>query len=201
MPHLLAYCSAKFAATGFSEGLRAELAGTGIRVTTISPGLMRTGSHVNAFYKGHGREEFRWLSLMDGAPVISMDAERAARQIVRAAKRGEAQRILSLPANVLARLHGVAPGLTTGIASLANRVLPSDGVGSQHTRGADLEPSLDSRLYRTVTIWGRKAAERFQHQPAPASAPTRAEKPPSSGDAQPRPLKQPTPAPGEPQPD
>ena len=91
MPHLLAYCSAKFAATGFSEGLRAELAGTGIRVTTVSPGLMRTGTHVNAYYKGHGREEFRWLSLMDGAPVISMDAERAARQIVRAAKRGEAQ--------------------------------------------------------------------------------------------------------------
>jgi NAD(P)-dependent dehydrogenase (short-subunit alcohol dehydrogenase family) len=198
MPHLLAYCSAKFAATGFSEGLRAELAGTGIRVTTVSPGLMRTGSHVNAHYKGHGREEFRWVSLMDGAPVISMDAERAARQIVRAAKRGESQRILSLPANVLARLHGVAPGLTTGIASLANRVLPSDGVGSQHTRGADLEPSLDSRLYRTATIWGRKAAERFQHQPSPAAAPTRAGKPASPNTAEPRPLEQPAPAPGEP---
>lgn len=191
MPHLLAYCSAKFAATGFSEGLRAELAGTGIRVTTVSPGLMRTGTHVNAYYKGHGREEFRWLSLMDGAPVISMDAERAARQIVRAAKRGEAQRILSLPANVLARLHGVAPGLTTGIASLANRVLPSDGVGLQHTRGADLEQSLDSRLYRTATIWGRKAAERFQHQPEGAGSA------PGSGDAEPRPSPEAAPAPGE----
>jgi NAD(P)-dependent dehydrogenase (short-subunit alcohol dehydrogenase family) len=170
VPHLLAYCSAKFAATGFSEGLRAELAGTGIRVTTVTPGVMRTGMHVNAQYKGHGREEFRWFSVGAGAPVISMDAERAARQIVRAAKRGEAQRILSLPANVLARLHGVAPGLTTGIASLANRVLPSDGVSSKPFRGADLERSLDSRLYRTVTIWGRKAAERFQHHEPPAEA-------------------------------
>jgi NAD(P)-dependent dehydrogenase (short-subunit alcohol dehydrogenase family) len=170
VPHLLAYCSAKFAATGFSEGLRAELAGTGIRVTTVSPGVMRTGSHVNAQYKGHGRAEFRWFSVGAGAPVISMDAERAARQIVRAAKRGEAQRILSLPATVLARLHGVAPGLTTGIASLANRMLPSDGVSSRPFRGADLERSLDSRLYRTVTIWGRKAAERFQHHEPPAEA-------------------------------
>jgi NAD(P)-dependent dehydrogenase (short-subunit alcohol dehydrogenase family) len=201
VPHLLAYCSAKFAATGFSEGLRAELAGTGIRVTTISPGLMRTGTHVNAYYKGHGREEFRWLSLMDGAPVISMDAERAARQIVRAAKRGEAQRILSLPANVLARVHGVAPGLTAGIASLANRVMPSDGVGSKPTRGTDIEPSMDSRLYRTVTIWGRRAAERFQQYPAGASAPTRAEKPSSSRDAEPRPFEEPAPSSGDAPPD
>jgi NAD(P)-dependent dehydrogenase (short-subunit alcohol dehydrogenase family) len=191
VPHLLAYCSAKFAATGFSEGLRAELAGTGIRVTTVSPGLMRTGTHVNAYYKGHGREEFRWLSLMDGAPVISMDAERAARQIVRAAKRGEAQRILSLPANVLARLHGVTPGLTAGIASLANRVLPSDGVSSRPIRGAELAPSLDSRLYRTVTIWGRKAAERFQHHPSQAGWPS------ASGETEPRAFEEPAAAQGE----
>jgi uncharacterized protein (DUF2384 family) len=156
---------------------------------------MRTGSHVNAYFKGHGREEFRWLSVGAGAPVISMDAERAARQIVRATKRGEAQRILSLPANVLARVHGVAPGLTAGIASLANRVMPSDGVGSRPTRGADLEPSLDSRLYRTVTIWGRRAAERFQHQPSGAGAAA------GSGDAEPRPFPEAAPAPGESPPD
>lgn len=201
VPHLLAYCSAKFAATGFSEGLRAELAGTGIKVTTVSPGLMRTGTHVNAYYKGRGREEFRWLSVMEGAPVISMDAERAARQIVRATKRGEAQRILSLSANVLARLHGVAPGLTAGIASLANRVLPSDGVGSKPTRGADLAPSLDSRLYRTVTIWGRKSAERFQHHPEAASAAKRAEKASPATEIDPRTFEQPAAGPGEPTPE
>ena len=195
VPHLLAYCSAKFAATGFSEGLRAELAGTGIRVTTVSPGLMRTGSQVNAQFKGQGREEFRWFSVGAGAPVISMDAERAARQIVRATRRGEAERILSLPANMLARLHGIAPGFTTGMASLANRVMPSDGVGTRATRGAELEPSLRSPVYRTVTMWGRKAAERFQHQPSGAGAAG------GSGEAEPRPFPEAAPGPGEIQPE
>ncbi len=52
VPHLMPYASAKFAAVGFSEGLRAELAKDGIKVVTIAPGLMRTGSQINAFFKG-----------------------------------------------------------------------------------------------------------------------------------------------------
>ena len=46
VPHLLPYTCAKFAAVGLSEGLRAELGQEGIRVTTVVPGLMRTGSYV-----------------------------------------------------------------------------------------------------------------------------------------------------------
>jgi hypothetical protein len=165
---------------------------------------MRTGSQVNAYYKGRSREEYRWFSVGAGAPVISMDAERAARQIVRAAKRGEAQRILSLPANVIARLHGLAPGLTAGIASLANRVvLPSDGVGSRATRGAEIEPSLQSPLYRTVTLWGRKAAQRFQqHEPREAMAGDEvSESTSAAGTTEPRPFAEPSAAPGESQPE
>ena len=45
VPHLLPYTCAKFAAVGLSEGLRAELGPVGIRVTTVVPGLMRTGSY------------------------------------------------------------------------------------------------------------------------------------------------------------
>src|SRR5205823_4029010 len=48
VPHLLPYCASKFALTGFSQGLRAELAKDGIVVTTVCPGLMRTGSPLNA---------------------------------------------------------------------------------------------------------------------------------------------------------
>jgi NAD(P)-dependent dehydrogenase (short-subunit alcohol dehydrogenase family) len=195
VPHLLPYSSAKFAATGFSEGLRAELAGTGISVTTVSPGVVRTGWHLNANYKGHGRAEYRWLSVGSAAPLISMDAERAARQIVRAARRGEAQRILSLPANVLARLHGVAPGLTQGLTSLASRVMPSDGVGTRPTHGTEIEASLDSRLYRTVTIWGRKAADRFQrHTPPEEQA---ADEVPQAAEIEPRPFTEPSSPPAE----
>jgi short-subunit dehydrogenase len=43
VPHLLPYVASKFALTGLSEGLHAELRHKGIRVTTVCPGLMRTG--------------------------------------------------------------------------------------------------------------------------------------------------------------
>ncbi|MCX6049064.1 MAG: SDR family NAD(P)-dependent oxidoreductase [Chloroflexi bacterium] len=123
VPHLLPYACAKFAATGFSEGLRAELSKTGLKVTTIVPGLMRTGSHLNALFKGQQQAEFTWFSLGATLPLISMDAERAARQIVDATKRGEAERVLSIPATVLASFHGLFPGLTSELLGLVNAAL------------------------------------------------------------------------------
>jgi NAD(P)-dependent dehydrogenase (short-subunit alcohol dehydrogenase family) len=58
VPHLLPYSCAKFAAVAFSEGLRAELGRFGLKVTTVVPGLMRTGSHVNAYFKGNNQAEY-----------------------------------------------------------------------------------------------------------------------------------------------
>ena len=78
IPHLLPYTCAKFATMGLSEGLRAELGREGIYVTTIVPGLMRTGSHLNAEFRGQQEREYTWFSLGASLPLISMDAERAA---------------------------------------------------------------------------------------------------------------------------
>ena len=75
MPHLLPYSASKFALVGFSEGLRAELAKDGIRVTTVCPGLMRTGSPPNAAFKGRHREEYAWFALSDALPILSISAE------------------------------------------------------------------------------------------------------------------------------
>src|SRR5437764_9254783 len=82
LPQLLPYCCAKFAAVGFSEGLRAELRRHGIKVTTVVPGLMRTGSHLNAYFKGKHHDEFTWFSLGATLPLLAMNANRAARKIV-----------------------------------------------------------------------------------------------------------------------
>src|SRR5204862_4688180 len=71
VPHLAAYCASKFALTGFSQSIRAELAKDNIRVTTVAPGLMRTGSHVNAKFKGNHAAEFAWFSVSSGTPLIS----------------------------------------------------------------------------------------------------------------------------------
>ena len=59
VPHLLPYSASKFAFVGLSEGLRAELAKDGVVVTTICPGLMRTGSPRNAMFKGQHRAGIR----------------------------------------------------------------------------------------------------------------------------------------------
>ena len=95
VPHLLPYGAAKFAAVGFSEGLAAEVARDGVRVVTVVPGLMRTGSYLHAEFEGNAPGEFTWFALGSSLPGVSMDAERAARRIVRAIKRSEWEPILS----------------------------------------------------------------------------------------------------------
>ena len=160
VPHLLPYTSAKFAIIGFSEGLRAELAGTGIKVVTIAPGLMRTGSHLNAFFKGDREQETVWFSLGATLPGISMSAERAARQIVEATKRGDAEKILGMPANLLARWHALFPGLTADILGWVNRILLPDGTGKGRRRGRDAA-ILRKPLMSALTVLGRRAARRL----------------------------------------
>ena len=86
VPHLLPYSASKFALTGFSEGLRAEVQKDNIFVTTVCPGLMRTGSPRNAVFKGRHREEYTWFHVLDALPGSSMSAVRAARQIVNACR-------------------------------------------------------------------------------------------------------------------
>ncbi|MBV8097744.1 MAG: SDR family oxidoreductase, partial [Verrucomicrobia bacterium] len=77
VPHLAPYCVSKFALAGLSESLGAELSAENIFVTTVTPGLMRTGSHKNALFKGDHRKEFTWFSLGAANPLISMGADRA----------------------------------------------------------------------------------------------------------------------------
>lgn len=170
IPHLLPYTSAKFAAVGLSEGLHAELAQEGIQVTTIVPGLMRTGSHLNALFKGKQQEEFTWFSLGASLPFISMAAERAARQIVEATRRGEATRILSLPALLLAYLHGLAPGMTNELLGFINQwLLPNADPANHSARfGLVVQESLSpihAQLQKMLTTLGREAAERLHQFP------------------------------------
>jgi NAD(P)-dependent dehydrogenase (short-subunit alcohol dehydrogenase family) len=152
MPHLLPYNASKFALVGFSEGLRAELAKDGIVVTTVCPGLMRTGSPRNAFFKGQHRAEYAWFSLSDALPLISQSAERAAGQIIATCKRGDAEVVLSLPAKIATTMHGLMPGCTADLLGLVNKLLlpAPGGVGTTRLAGKDsssqLSPSWLTRL-------------------------------------------------------
>jgi NAD(P)-dependent dehydrogenase (short-subunit alcohol dehydrogenase family) len=134
VPHLLPYSASKFALTGFSEGLRAELLREGIYVTTVCPGLMRTGSARNAKFKGRHQAEYAWFAISDALPLTSMDAGRAARRIVEACRYGEAEVVLSLQAKAAVLFHDLFPGLTADINGLFNRVLPDAGRDGREAR-------------------------------------------------------------------
>lgn len=136
VPHLLPYSCSKFALRGLGEGLRAELAKAGVAVTVVLPGLIRTGSSLNAQFKGRVSREFAWFGLMDSSPLTSMDAARAAQRILQAIRRGEAELTLSWQANVLGLMHDLFPGATMGLFAGINRLLPSGGT-HEITRGRE----------------------------------------------------------------
>jgi short-subunit dehydrogenase len=125
VPHLLPYACAKFAAVGFSEGLRAELAGTGLKVTTVIPGLMRTGGEAHATFKGKRAFERAWFSVAAETPGLAMSARRAARRIVRAIERGQAEIVVGVPAKVLRLTKDLLPNPTLAALVAADRVLPA----------------------------------------------------------------------------
>ena len=170
VPHLLPYCASKFALTGLSEGLRAELLGEGICVTTVIPGLMRTGSPRNADFKGQHEAEYTWFALGDSLPGISMSAEAAARQIISAFRTGEAEVVLTGLAWLAARFHGVFPGLTADALSLVHRLLPGPGgIGKEHAKGKESGSWLAPSWLTALT---ERAARRNNEVP-PSEQPAR----------------------------
>ena len=162
VPHLLPYSCAKFAAMAFSEGLCAELKGTGVNVLTIAPGLMRTGSFLNARFKGAEDGEAGWFSAGASLPGISMSARRAARQIVSAIEQGRTERILTTQANVLARFHALFPELSISVMGLVNRLLPQ---GSRRMETGSESDLLQRPWMKAITLLGRRAAKELL-QPA-----------------------------------
>ena len=159
VPHLAPYCASKFALVGLSESLTTELRGDNIYVTTVSPGLMRTGSPRNALFKGQNRKEYTWFAVGDSLPGISQSADRAADRIVRACRYGEPELITSLPAALAARFHALMPWLSIEMASVTNNlVLPGPGgIGASRAKGYESETSVTQSPLTTLT---RRAAER-----------------------------------------
>ena len=161
VPHLLPYSASKFALVGLSEGLRAELRKDGIIVTTVCPGLMRTGSPRNADFKGRHEAEYAWFKISDSLPLTSINARRAARQVIEAARHGEAEAVLTIQAKAAALFHGIFPGLTADLLGLVNQLLPdAGGIGAAREKGRESESTL-SRSWLTA-LTDRAAEENNQ---------------------------------------
>jgi short-subunit dehydrogenase len=164
VPHLLPYSVGKFALAGWSEGLRAEVAKDNVSVTTVFPGLMRTGSPRNADFKGKHQAEYTWFLLSDSLPIFSVSADRAARQIVHACEWGKAELIISLPATVAIKAHALFPSLFSLATRATSRMLPAANGDRSARKGAQSETAVTKSF---LTALDEHAAQKNNQVPNP----------------------------------
>lgn len=161
VPHMAAYVASKHALVGLSESLRAELVCDNIYVTTINPGLMRTGSPWNARFKGDAQAEFAWFAALDNIPGLSISPERMARRIINAMQHGDAELITPCAARLAASFHGAFSGLGTELAALQARLLPvGEAIGAGHAPISGREADV-GQLPRPFARQQERNAARF----------------------------------------
>jgi short-subunit dehydrogenase len=126
VPHMLPYSAAKFALVGFSEGLHAELRSKGIRVTTVCPGLMRTGGEDHAKFQGNVEAEKKWFMFAAKTPGVAVTPQYAASRIYSAVVQGRAEITISPQAFLAARFGGLFPETLQFANALTNQyILPT----------------------------------------------------------------------------
>lgn len=165
-PHLVPYSASKFALTGLSEGLAAELRAENILVTTVIPGLMRTGSPPNARYKGRHHREYAWFAIADSLPLLSIGARRAADKILRACRRGAPHLVVGVPAKAALILGQLFPATRSRLSALACRFLPQPDPRRSATShsGWQSESRLAPSIFTRATYL---AADRNNERPQP----------------------------------
>lgn len=128
---------------------------------------MQTGSHCAALFRGQQGKEFTWFGLGASLPLLSMDAERAARRIVSAALAGKPEVILTPAAELAARGAGLFPALTARALHLMAAALPDPASPNrgqdpgESVAGRSLRPALSEGLFARLTALGRNAARRL----------------------------------------
>jgi NAD(P)-dependent dehydrogenase (short-subunit alcohol dehydrogenase family) len=163
VPHLIPYCVGKFALAALSDGLRSELAGDGISVLTVTPGLMRTGSHRNVKIRGQHKAEARWFALASAFSLTSMNVDRAAAEIIEASRHGRARVTPGIQARSAQVVDVLAPELSAAIATFVARWLPGPG----HLRNVSAVWSRDLDLGWVASLFPSGAAARL-NQPVAA---------------------------------
>lgn len=144
MPHLMPYSVSKFGQVGLSDGFRHELAKDNILVTTVCPGMIRTGSHVAAEFKGNQQAEFKIFKLAVALPG-AVEASSAASWIVEAAKYGDPELIFPAPLKWAVLAQALFPNLAARVLGLIGQLLPApveEAEGDTVKKGHDLQASF-----------------------------------------------------------
>lgn len=159
VPHMIPYVASKFAVSGFSQALSTELRKESIQVTTIYPGLMRTGSPVQGVFKGDSEKEFAWFAVSDNTPLLTVSAKNAARQILCAVQNGESDLVISLPAKLGAFAYSNFPQIVTAILGIVNRLLPA-GTSQERKTGAQSQGWLENQVWSKPFVGIMKTAQK-----------------------------------------
>ncbi len=104
-----AYAASKFAVRGLSEALRHELAGSGIRVTTVHPGGVRTNIARNARLPAKSDPVRRDRMVRRFERLARTTPDQAAARILRGIKRGEQRILVGQDAKLMAALRWLMP--------------------------------------------------------------------------------------------
>ena len=112
-----AYCASKFALTGFTEALRDELMGTGVSVSLVCPGTTET-----PFFQTAQRGKMPSASRL----ILGVPAERVARTIVRAARRGPYRIIVPWPAALFMRMKELFPRTAHFLMRRISSLMPKE---------------------------------------------------------------------------
>jgi len=161
VPHLLAYGSSKFAAIGFSSGLGIELKKNGVIVTTAVPTLMRTGSFLNASFKGDEKSEMELFTRLSTYPGFSISAESAAASIVRAVDRGQAFAFVGATARLAQLGFSLFPNLVLGAMEQVSKHLPEaqpNASSNRAKKGREIQKDTGSK---PQSYLGKRAALRW----------------------------------------
>ena len=122
--------------------------------------LSRQSHRGYAVVKGEQhQQEYTLFALADALPLTSIDVQRAARQVVNATRRGDTELIITLQAQLLARLYGAFPGLMTDLFSIVTRFLPDgENQGTARYNGKESETAISQSF---LTELSQKAAEKY----------------------------------------
>lgn len=163
--HMAPYTASKFALTGLSDSLRAELARDNIHVTTVCPGMMRTGSHIQARFKGADASEFAWFAVLAGLPGISINAERAAAKILAACRRGQPSLTLTYAARAAIAGNALAPNIAGYIGKFVAQFMPRADTSGGEKRQSGAQSRKRSSVPPWMTYLADRASERNNELP------------------------------------